>query len=217
MNCTSTVIINRAVPGSGKTTMTRQITAELSKHDISWAVHSTDEFFMHNNRYMFDIDKLEEYHKRNLSNFTASIRNRTEVVICDNINIAPWQTSPYTDAARKNGYQILLITFEPRELAAHIASQQVTEEKPDAHNVPEKELKRFILEYYLFNPLLDVRTKINPFIHKNYKWDSNLKKRIPAEGHSPHFDYDKLIVIYPDEYNEMKQIIGKKVLENIKI
>ena len=59
-----TVIINRAVPGSGKTTITNCIVAELRDNDIDVAVHSTDEYFMVGNKYIFDIEKLNTYHQK---------------------------------------------------------------------------------------------------------------------------------------------------------
>ena len=39
-----TVLINRAVPGSGKTTFAKNIFAVVSSAGLSIAVHSTDEF-----------------------------------------------------------------------------------------------------------------------------------------------------------------------------
>ena len=40
-----TVLINRAVPGSGKTTFAKNIFATVSGAGLSIAVHSTDEYF----------------------------------------------------------------------------------------------------------------------------------------------------------------------------
>ena len=58
-----TVIINRAVPGSGKTTIARCITQALRSVGLQVINHSTDEFFMHDGRYCFDISKLHKYHQ----------------------------------------------------------------------------------------------------------------------------------------------------------
>jgi tRNA uridine 5-carbamoylmethylation protein Kti12 len=108
---TKTVIINRAVPGSGKTTITNCIVEELIVNDISISVHSTDEYFMVGNKYIFDIEKLNIYHQENFLEFKKSIENKIDVVICDNTNIAPWQTEVYTKLAREHQYQILIITL----------------------------------------------------------------------------------------------------------
>lgn len=45
-NAVKTVIINRAVPGSGKTTISKRIVQFLEEKNISTALYSTDEFFM---------------------------------------------------------------------------------------------------------------------------------------------------------------------------
>lgn len=208
-----TVIINRAVPGSGKTTITKKIVSTLTKINISSAVHSTDNFFMVDGRYAFEIKKLNGFHRQNLLDFKYSLENEIDVVVCDNINIAPWQTHPYTELARQFSYQIVFITFEPRTLKKHIESQIVTKEKPDAHNVPEQELQRFIQEYYLYNPLLDKRTHINTFIHKNYEWDATSNTRKEKQEITPFFDYDCLIKIFPDDYHTVKGTIGDDCLQ----
>jgi len=210
-----TVIINRAVPGSGKTTMTKCIIKELEKHSITYAIHSTDEYFMVGNRYMFDITKLNQYHQYNLDEFIKSLKKEIEVVICDNTNIAPWQSEPYSNAARKYNYQILCITLSPRELEKHIQSQQITPEKPDAHGVSEEILKRMIDEYYRFDDLLNPRTVIDKDKHMHYEWDEKLLQKV-AIGVAKHFDIDYLIRILPNEYHEYQQKIGKQVLSLVK-
>lgn len=82
-----TVIINRAVSGSGKTTLSRCVTDTLRKEGLSVAIHSTDDFFMRDGRYVFDIDKLNAYHAQNLSNFVDDLKRGLDVVICDNMNL----------------------------------------------------------------------------------------------------------------------------------
>jgi len=96
-----TVIINRAVPGSGKTTITNCMVDTLKQHDLSVAVYSTDEYFMQNGRYVFDVAKLGGYHQNNLEQFYQSMSNGIEVIICDNTNIAPWQTEAYINNGKR--------------------------------------------------------------------------------------------------------------------
>ena len=91
-----TVIINRAVPGSGKSSISNTIEETLAAENVNIAVHSTDNFFMRGNRYCFDITKLSKYHWMNLAAFTEDLRAGTDVVICDNTNLQTWQTLPYT-------------------------------------------------------------------------------------------------------------------------
>ena len=210
-----TVIINRAVPGSGKTTMTKCIIKELEKNSIPYAIHSTDDYFMVGNRYIFDIKKLNKYHQKNLDEFKKSLQKGIEVVICDNTNIAPWQSEPYTNEARKRGYQILCITLDPRDIKEHVKSQQITPQKPDAHGVSEDILRRMIEEYKRFDDLLNPRTILDKDKHMHYEWSDELLKKVPV-GVAKHFDIDYLIRIMPEEYKEYQNKIGKKVLDIIK-
>lgn len=209
-----TVIINRAVPGSGKTTITNCILHELKNNNINIAIHSTDKYFMVGNRYVFDIAKLYNYHQNNLLEFEKSITEKLDVVICDNTNIAPWQTEAYTELARKHNYQIVVITLDPREVEKHVASQKVTPQKPDAHEVSENILKTMIQEYYIYDDLLNPRIFIDEGKHLQYKWDTDSNSK-SITGIAKHFDSDYIIRILPNEYKNIQKIIGTKILKLI--
>lgn len=210
------VILNRAVPGSGKTTITKSIIKHLSKHGITVSSHSTDDYFVtESGRYIFEIDKLDENHRSNLNKFTDSVASGTQVVICDNTNITPWQSNPYSEIARKYNYKILCITFEPREIEKHVASQIVTPEKPDAHGVPREVIERFIQEYRLYTPLLDKTNPIDPGIHRDFSWDGQNKMRVPLERTASYFDVDEVLEILPDEYHDMKGVIGNQIMKTL--
>ena len=209
------VIINRAVPGSGKTTLTNCIVDELKNNNLTISIHSTDEYFMENGQYLFDIEKLETYHQNNLKEFENSLKKGIEVVICDNTNIAPWQTEPYTDLARENGYKIIIFTLDPRELEKHIESQKITPEKPDAHGVGEDVLKRMIDEYFIYDDLLNPRIVIDEKKYLHYRWNSE-KNQKECVGLATHFDCDLVVRVLPDEYKKIQQTIGKKFLNLIK-
>ncbi len=210
-----TVIINRAVPGSGKTTITNCILNELKEKNISVAIHSTDEYFMVGNKYMFNIEKLNTYHQKNLLEFKKSIEDEIDVIICDNTNIAPWQTEEYTQLAREYHYQILIITLNPRELKKHVESQKVTKEKPDAHGVEEDILKTMIQEYKIYDDLLNPNILIDETKHLHYVWDEEYNKKISI-GLAKHFDSDMVIRILPDEYRAVQERIGEMILTIIK-
>lgn len=209
-----TIIINRAVPGSGKTTITNCVVEELKSHNISVAVHSTDEYFMVKDRYIFELERLGEYHNNNLYEFKKSVKRGVQVVICDNTNIAPWQTEAYTELARKHNYQIVVITLDPREVEKHVASQKVTPQKPDAHEVSENILKTMIQEYYIYDDLLNPRIFIDEGKHLQYKWDTDSNSK-SITGIAKHFDSDYIIRILPNEYKNIQKIIGTKILKLI--
>ncbi|EJB33921.1 AAA family ATPase [Helicobacter pylori] len=113
------VIINRAIPGGGKTSLTKQIEELAKSLGRSISVHSTDEYFIQIDeegirRYVFDKKKLNEYHQNNQEAFKQALENRIDIVVCDNTNFESWQSKPYTDMAREFGYKILLIDFKNR-------------------------------------------------------------------------------------------------------
>lgn len=207
-----TVLINRAVPGSGKSSFSKRIDEAVRGAGLSIAVHSTDEFFMVGNRYVFDLTKLEEYHQRNYAAYVESLTKGIDLVVVDNTNLQPWECAPYTVAARKAGYRIVLFNFLPRELAQHLASQRVTPEKLDAHQVPEALLRRFIEEFNLYNALLERDFVPDPAVHVNYEWDAQAMQLKKSDAPINHFDYDDLLVIRPDEYRVIKERIGDMML-----
>jgi len=202
-----TVIINRAIPGSGKTTLSKNIFKVLKEHNINIKVHSTDEFFMVGNKYCFDITKLYEYHLQNFEDFKESLKNGVDVVVCDNTNLEPWEALPYYEEAKKYNYQVILMDFLPRELSEHVKSQQVTPEKPDAHEVPEEVLAKMMETYYNYCDLLDEN---NPILEKhiNHKWDKETHKKIISEEPITHFKYDKFFQVTPESYHELANTIG---------
>ena len=210
-----TVIINRAVSGSGKTTLSRCVTDALRLRGLSVAIHSTDDFFMVDGRYAFNADLLSAYHKQNLDNFTASLDQGVDVVICDNMNLLPWQSEPYTAAARRHHYRVLFLNLLPRELEKHLAAQVVTPEKPEAHGLPKDALERFIQIFYDYNDLLDRNTVRDIRRHHAFVWNDIDKKAMDTGEPAQYFDADAVITIRPEEFQEMKRTLAETVLKVI--
>ena len=207
-----TVIINRAVPGSGKTTISNKIVEYLSKRELHVVVHSTDKYFMIDGRYVFKMEKLGIYHRKNLEAFEKSLLEGVDVAICDNTNIAPWQSEPYAKLAREYGYQIIIVTLDPRELHKHVETQRVTSEKPNAHGIGEEVLRQMITEYHLFDDLLNPRIVIDPKRHIQFTWDESKKEKVSV-GLAKHFDADIVIRIVPDAFQAIQETIGRTVLK----
>lgn len=220
------VIINRAIPGGGKTSLTEQI-EELAKNlRYSISVHSTDEYFIQIDeegirRYVFDKKKLNEYHQNNQKAFKQALENCIDIVVCDNTNFESWQSKPYTDMARAFGYKILLIDFKPRKLEEHLEAQRVTKECPDAHQVDKNVLERMHKEHRISSPCLD-KTKIlrkdtleNPM---NYGCDIAQCVKKPR-GIAKHYDYDfylEMVSVEPQDYERQNRELSLKALEFLK-
>ncbi len=220
------VIINRTIPGGGKTSLTKQI-EELAKNlRYSISVHSTDEYFIQIDeegirRYVFDKKKLNEYHQNNQKAFKQALENCIDIVVCDNTNFESWQSKPYTDMARAFGYKILLIDFKPRELEKHLEAQRVTKERPDAHQVDKDVLERMHKEHRISSPCLD-KTKIlrkdtleNPM---DYGWDIAQCVKKPR-GIAKHYDYDfylERVPVEQEDYERQNRELSLKALEFLK-
>lgn len=205
------VIINRAIPGSGKSTITRKLSEWILGHSFSLKIHSTDDFFMDGKRYNFDLTKLGAYHKKNLASFKESLEGSIDFVVCDNTNLAPWETKPYTDLARQYAYKIVFLNFYPRELVKHIESQRVTKERPDAHQVPSEQLKLFFNSFHEYNSLLEKSSVLDPTRHRNYEWDFRENKKTDLGPLKFKFDLDTCINILPGEYHNLKEDISPLV------
>jgi hypothetical protein len=170
---------------------------------------------MRNGRYVFDVSMLGEYHRRNLAAFKESLAKGIDLVVVDNTNLHPWETEPYTVAARAAGYRIILMNFMPREFEKHMESQKITPEKPDAHEVPESSMREHIADFNNYNELLDKNAVPDPTRHFNYRWDDDLQDVVRVSTPVKPFDYDILIQITPETYHELKDKIGEEILDII--
>lgn len=210
-----TVIINRAVSGSGKSTLSKCVTNALRAKGLPVSVHSTDDFFMKDGRYAFNLADLNENHLKNQKNFADALERGDDVVICDNMNLRPCHSEPYTNAARKYNYRIIFINFLPRELEKHLAAQKVTPEKPDAHGLTKELLERFIKNFNDYNDLLDKKTVRDSKRHKLLRWNDDAHESQDTGELSPYFDLDAVITIAPDQYNEQKKTLPDAILKMI--
>ena len=119
-------LINRGVPGSGKSSFIT--TLKEMAPDRSIEVHTTDDLWMVDGKYMFDFKQLGAKHKENYDNFKESCLADTDIVICDNTNIRARDYNRYVDIAKKRGYLILSVVFYPDDIKKH--------DERNTHNVP---------------------------------------------------------------------------------
>lgn len=208
-----TVIINRAVPGSGKTTISRCIREVLEKHGFTISIHSTDDYFLtETGAYQFDVHKLAENHAKNLHAFRQAIDRHTDLVICDNTNLTPWEAEPYTAYARAHHYQIIMIDYAPRELAQHLAAQQVTKERIDAHNIPENELIEMMGRYHTYHKYLNRLRTLDNNGDYAFTWSHERQALVPTDEPPKNYDYDHLLTVQPNQYRRAKRDIPSQIL-----
>jgi len=194
-----TVIINRGIPGSGKSTIARQIKDSLSVYNYNVAIHSTDDYFIKNGKYTFTVKKAGVNHKKNQNAFLADLRAGVDIVICDNTNISPDQTSFYTQAAREYGYFVTYLSFHPRDLESHVSSQFSIQNPYLSHRVPREIMSSMMEDYKMYNCLLE----------------NSYDEHSLASGIS--FDADTVIEIFPNKYEEQKNLLGFEILKLLEI
>ena len=156
--------------------------------------------------------KLGEYHRQNLEAFRNDVHEGVDVVICDNTNLLPWHTEPYTQVAREHGYIVVFIDFSLRSLSEHCKAQEVTELRPDAHNIPEVAIKNMMKDYETYKDLLDSMTPIDFQKHRCYVWCPDKKRNVLSDEVCKHYDLDYLISLQADTLESNIKI----VLDNFK-
>lgn len=208
-----TVIINRGIPASGKSTFTKEILTTLNESNISVVSCSTDDYFIVEGKYTFDTSKLREYHLRNQQKFNASLKDGIEVVICDNTNIEPWEAKPYYEMAKEFDYRVVLIDFESRNIEEHCAAQN---NKGYNRNIDEDILSKMHQSLEDYKELTAKHSY--PSSSKTPKRDyDEVSKQVKAyEEPSEPFYYDDLIKIASADYMEVKNIIGTMILKKMR-
>jgi predicted kinase len=102
--------IVRGIPGSGKSTFAKTLGG---KH------FETDNFFMVDGEYKFDVTKLKAAHEwcQNSVN-TAMILNITtdlnNTIVVSNTFTQEWEMKPYFDMAETYGYRVFSLIVENR-------------------------------------------------------------------------------------------------------
>eukprot|EP00877_Chromochloris_zofingiensis_P012217 jgi/Chrzof1/7249/Cz02g16140.t1 len=151
------VYIMRGLPGSGKSTRTAQVVADIKattslaregsvadSTDSLVATHSTDSYFIDScGQYVFDRNMLQTNHQRNFEAFQQSLAAGTPYIIVDNTNIQPWQFEKYVTAAFRAGYDVqeVVVGEFTREAAGVYAAR-------NAHGVPYETILSMLEQWH---------------------------------------------------------------------
>nr|XP_014349577.1 PREDICTED: NEDD4-binding protein 2-like 1 isoform X2 [Latimeria chalumnae] len=129
----------RGLPGSGKTTLARQL-----KHEFPSAViFSTDDYFIDKDgRYFFERDRLGKAHEWNQTRARTAMKQGKSPIIIDNTNIQAWEMKPYVNMALKNDYEV---TFREPDTYWKFNTREL--ERKNTHNVPREKIERMKEQY----------------------------------------------------------------------
>jgi len=92
------LFLTRGFPGSGKSTLAN----ELGKDGL---VVSSDDYFMENGQYNFDLDKLRDAHTWAQQKIEEGMKQGISPIVADNTNVKAWEMKPLVLLALKYGYR----------------------------------------------------------------------------------------------------------------
>lgn len=131
------VYIMVGLPGSGKSTVAREMAALTESHGHSAVIHSTDDYFMVDGKYVFDRDKLAYNHKQNQEAFKQSVRDKVHTIIVDNTNLVSRDRRVYANYAKGGKYRVVYVVVGGFDEAAVLKCHAST-----VHNVPLETINR---------------------------------------------------------------------------
>ena len=121
---TRVVYIMRGPPGSGKSyfsssRLKQAVRRKLKAQDLKKHVLSTDNYFMVKKKYIFNADKLSEYHTKNMDRTESQMVRGVTPLFIDNTNIDIRHIIPYFKLATKHDYQVLITNMRDYNIPRH--------------------------------------------------------------------------------------------------
>ncbi|KAG5268953.1 hypothetical protein AALO_G00196690 [Alosa alosa] len=129
------LILMRGAPGSGKSTLARDLLSSCP----NGLILSTDDYFLQEDRYVYDARLLGDAHHWNQSRTREALRDYCSPIIIDNTNMQAWEMKPYVQMAVERGYIVCFCEpntswkYEPSEL-----------ERRNKHGVPKHKIEKIL-------------------------------------------------------------------------
>lgn len=125
--------------GSGKSTLCQKFVEEAKSQGMNVTVHSTDNFWMKNGKYVFDRQRLGIAHGWNQSQAEKSCLDEVDVIIIDNTNLTWKEVLPYARLAKDNGYQV---EIHIPDNAFYLTAEELA--KRNTHGVPLESIRAMV-------------------------------------------------------------------------
>jgi len=129
----SSLFLLRGLPGSGKTTLAKEL-SENGKYPI----FSVDDYFTdEKGNYNFEFDKNHLAYKLCEENTRKNMANGIEKIFIHNTFTLDWEIEPYFKLASEFKYQVFVVTVEKRH------------SNPNTHQISDEQIKKMAEKYKL--------------------------------------------------------------------
>ena len=189
----NTCYILRGLPGTGKSTLARLLSAANNPEYCLDSFHvrtfSTDDLFINEEGvYEFDPSMLRQHHQENLRQATEFISrdlredheeiHMTRIAIIDNTNVQHWEYEPYVTAAEEAGWdvQIIPLAWNYYDIPEYA--------KRTKHGVPEEAIRRMADRW----EDLPKKYVVFPTIHDKLRVDGRTQWSAPPYDSTQTFD-----------------------------
>jgi predicted kinase len=127
----NSLILLRGLPGSGKTTLAK----ELSDNG-KYPVFSIDDYFTGlAGEYNFEFTKNHLAYKQCEENARQCMINDLDKIFIDNVFSLEWEMEPYFKLASEFNYRIFVVTVENRHKGKNI------------HDIPDEQIQKMAQKY----------------------------------------------------------------------
>lgn len=126
------LILLRGLPGSGKTTLAKEL-SENGKYPVC----AIDDFFtdVNSGEYRFEFDKNHLAYKACEEKTRAAMQKGDEKIFVDNTFTLEWEMEPYFKLAKEFNYRVHVLTVENRHGGGNI------------HDIPREQLEKMAAKY----------------------------------------------------------------------
>lgn len=157
-------IILRGLPGSGKSSLAKQILEDTVKGDAKNHIISADNFFIRGEKYVYDPAKISEAHQYANTTFCQFASEGKSPLIVDNTHRQYWEMYHYLSVAIQYDYHIeLMEPATPWKFNASKLSQKNT------HGVPLNKIEKMRDDYESGASLEKILQPLNLFPVKEPK------------------------------------------------
>jgi predicted kinase len=127
----NSLILLRGLPGSGKTSLAK----ELSENG-KYPVYSVDDYFTdENGEYKFEFDKNHLAYKHCEERTRTAMQNKLQKIFLDNTFTLEWEIETYFKLAKEFDYKVYVVTVENRHHGKNI------------HGIPDEHIRKMAEKY----------------------------------------------------------------------